>query len=485
MTPSIELLMLIAGGLLALSVLASKASGVLGVPSLVLFLVIGMLAGSEGVGGIYFDDARSAQFVGVVALAFILFSGGLDTPWARVRPVVRRGLLLATAGVVITAVLLAAFAVVVLGVTWVEGLLFGAIFSSTDAAAVFNVMRARDVRLKGDLEPLIEFESGTNDPMAVLLTMGIIRIITAPSTSAFDLFWLFALQAVLGTAFGFVSGRASVWIINRLRLQIDGLYIVVTIAIVLLTYAATSSLGGSGFIAIYIAGVIMGNSEFIHKRSLIRFHDGLAWIMQIVMFLTLGLLVFPSRLLPVAGVALLTSAFLVVVARPVAVFATLAPFKMNVRELALVSWVGLRGAVPIILATFPMLARVPNADLLFNLVFFVVLTSVLVQGVSVSVVARWLGLNAPAMEKPPATPLLLLSDVNAKLDNVTLREGSLAIGKQILDLHLPERVLVVLIRRKGRYLIPTGATVIEAGDVVTLLANETDIAFARERILQS
>jgi len=316
---------ILAGGglLLLLSVLASKASTRFGVPALLLFLLIGMLAGSDGPGGIPFDNAYLAQSLGVVALAFILFSGGLDTHWPSVRPALWSALALSTLGVCVSAILIGGFAVVVFGFTLLEGVLLGAIVSSTDAAAVFSVLRTRGVRLHGQIEPLLELESGSNDPMAVFLTLGLVRVLTEPSASLLDLVPTFVLQMGIGAAFGYGLGRLAPVAINRVRLHVEGLYPVLSVALVLLVYGATASLGGNGFLAVYIAALVLGNHDFVHKRSILRFHDGLAWLMQIAMFLSLGLLVFPSRLVPVISAALLAALFLIFVARPVSVFVSL------------------------------------------------------------------------------------------------------------------------------------------------------------------
>ncbi len=477
-----EQILLGAAALLLLSVIASKASGQLGVPALVLFLAIGMLAGSEGPGGIYFDNAQIAQTIGVVALAFILFSGGLDTQWQIVRPALWPGVALSTVGVLLTAAILALFATLVLGLTPLEGMLLGAIVSSTDAAAVFAVLRSKGVQLKGQLEPLLELESGSNDPMAVLLTLGLTRLLMEPGTPMLELAGLFAQQAVFGLAGGYLFARLGVWIINRIRLGYDGLYSVLTIAVVLLSYAATAKLGGSGFLATYVTGLVMSRYDFVHKRSLSRFHDGIAWLMQIAMFLTLGLLVFPSQLIPLAGVALLTAAVLVLVARPIAVFVTLLPFRLGWRANLFVSWVGLRGATPIVLATFPLLAGVPNANVLFNLVFFVVITSVLVQGTTIPFVSRLLKVNdptAPSRDDPRET---WISDLTAQLNEVQVGDGSPAAGRPIVALELPTNALVVLIRRGEGQIIPTGSSVLEAGDRLMVLANEQDLAATRRII---
>ncbi len=465
MALTVEQLLLATSGLLLLSVIASKASGRLGVPALLLFLVIGMLAGSDGPGGIHFDNPWLAQSLGVVALVFILFAGGLDTEWTRVRAQLGKGIALSTLGVAITAGLVGWFATVVIGMGWVEGLLIGAIVSSTDAAAVFAVMRSRYVSLRGPLKPLLELESGSNDPMAVFLTVGIISLITGASTSVVDLVPMFVRQMVLGSAIGYASGKLMVLLVNRLRLEYDGLYPVLTLSLVVLTYGGSTWLGGNGFLAVYLAGLMMGNSDFIHKRSLLRFHDGLAWLMQIVMFLTLGLQVFPTQLIPVAGTGLLLALFLTGCARPVAVFITLAFTSLSLREKTMVAWVGLRGAVPIILATFPLLAGVPQATLIFNLVFFIVLTSVLLQGTSIPLVARWLRVDEAMQTRIDASPVWdAPSTLKSGLIEVTIPESSAAVGQRLLDLNLPKRSFVILVGRNGRCFVPNGSTVLERND---------------------
>ncbi len=463
----IDRVLLIAAVLLLVSVLASKASGRLGVPALVIFLGIGMLAGSDGIGGIYFDDPFVAQFVGVVALAFILFAGGLDTDWKLVRPVMPRALLLATVGVFISAGVMGLFAWQVLGFSLLEGMLLGAIVSSTDAAAVFTAMRARQMRLKGNVEPLLELESGSNDPMAVFLTMGLTLLITTPGASVVNLVPQFVWQMGAGAALGLATGWLAVQVINRIRLQADGLYVVLTIATLLAAYAGTAVLGGNGFLAVYIAGIVMGQHDFVHKRSLTRFHDGMAWLMQIAMFLTLGLLVFPSQLPAVAVPAIAAALVLVFVARPIAVFICLAFSSFNWREKLLVSWVGLRGAVPIILATFPLIAGVPQANTIFNHVFFIVLVSVLLQGTTISMVARWLKLQTP-----PAPRMNLLSEgVANALVEIPVSAASRAAGKQIVELGLPSSALIVSIAREGTTFVPNGSTVLEPHDVLLLVSD--------------
>ena len=464
---------------LLVSILASKVSARLGVPALLLFLAIGMLTGSEGPGGVYFDDPWLAQFLGVTALAFILFSGGLETDLDEIRPVMVMGIVLATAGVLVSALLVAGFTLLVLDFSLKEALLLGAIVSSTDAAAVFAVLRSKSLGLRGILRPLLEFESGSNDPMAVFLTLGMIRLVQDPTASLPDLVLMFVQQMALGVIFGLGIGRGITFVLNRIRLEYDGLYSVASMALVLLTYGATTSLGGSGFLAVYLAGLVAGNRSFIHKRSLTEFHSGLAWLMQIIMFLTLGLLVFPSQVMPITLQALLISAALILVARPLAVFTTLVwAKKVSLNEKAFVSWVGLRGAAPIILATFPLLAGVEQSNTIFNLVFFIVLTSALVQGTTLPYVARLLHVDAP-LESKPSYPIAFVptEPIQSDLLELTIQPGSEAAHKRIVDLEdLPETALIVLIRRDTEFLVPRGSTMLQEGDNLLVLAEPADLS---------
>jgi potassium/hydrogen antiporter len=470
---SIESVFLGVSVLLLLSVLASKASAKLGVPALLLFILIGMFAGSEGPGGIEFDYPRLAQSVGVVALVFILFAGGLDTEWASVRPIRWHGVALSTLGVGLTAVFVAWFAVRVLDFSLLEGLLLGSIVSSTDAAAVFAVLRSRNVSLKNPLKPLLEFESGSNDPMAVFLTIGFVSLLMNKDASLIDLLPKFALQMPVGALLGWIMGKGMVLAINKMRLEYDGLYPVLSLSLVLFTYGITDALGGNGFLAAYIAGLIMGNSSFVHKASLIRFHDGLAWLMQITMFLALGLQVFPSRIVPVIGIGLLVSLFLMLIARPLSVFLTLAFTRLSLKEKTLISWVGLRGAVPIILGTFPLVAGVPKADMIFNMVFFIVLTSVLLQGTSLPLVTRWLGLESPLPSIPEYSLQLERPDsIKAGLAEITISPMSSAVGRQIVGLGLPKEVVIMMIGRNNHAFIPTGRSILCPHDTLLVFADQ-------------
>ncbi|MGI6457923.1 MAG: potassium/proton antiporter [bacterium] len=468
-----ELILLGVSIFLFLGVLASKASDWLAVPALLVFLFIGMLAGSDGPGGIYFDDAYISQFLGVFALVYILFSGGLGTKWKAVRPVVYKALTLSTLGVLITACTLGAFSVWILDLTWLEGLLLGSIVSSTDAAAVFAVLRSRNVSLKGYLEPLLEFESGSNDPMAVFLTVGFIQLVLGESESILSLFPMFAWQMTSGFILGYFFSKGAVYIINRLHLGYEGLYPVFLLATSLFIYAATATIQGNGFLAVYVAGIVIGNSSFVHKRSLIRFSDGIAWLMQIVMFLTLGLLVFPKQLVTIIGSGMMVSLFLMFIARPLSIFSTMIWAGLNFREMALVSWVGLRGAVPIILATFPLLAGVPEADRYFNIVFFIVLTSVAIQGPLIQPIAKLLKVDAPFASKVRAPLEFEPSEaMKGEMIEIPVSEKSDAINKRILELQLPAGALIVLINREGNFLVPSGGTPLQAGDILLMLTHE-------------
>ncbi len=462
---SIELMFIAIAVLLMLSVVASKISDRFGIPALLFFLAIGMLAGSDGLGGIYFDDARLAQNIGVLALVIILFSGGLDTQWAKIRPVIQEGLVLATLGVLFTAAVLGVAAHLILGVRLVEGMLLGAITSSTDAAAVFAILRSKGVTLKGKLTPLLELESGCNDPMAVFLTVGLIQLIANPAQSPWSLVPFFFQQMIIGAIAGYLGGRLLLFLINRFRFGYEGLYPVMVFGMILLTYGATNLIGGSGFLAVYGVGLVLGKEEFLHKRSLSRFYDSLAWLMQIGMFLTLGLLVFPSRLGPVILPGLALAAVLILFARPISVFLTTALTRLSWREKTLISWVGLRGAVPIILATYPKLAGLPQSELIFNIIFFVVLTSVLIQGTSIPMMANWLKLQS---DRTTPTPYPLesvpQSGWKGELKEIQVPGNSWAIGKAIYELGLPYEYLIVMIARGDEFIIPNGTVVLQPGD---------------------
>lgn len=473
MTLSAENILLLGSLLLFLSIIASKTSFKLGIPTLLLFLVVGMLAGSDGPGGIYFNDPKMAQFLGVVALTFILFSGGLETNWESVKPILWQGVSLSTLGVFITAMAVGLFSSYVLDYTLYEGLLLGAIVSSTDAAAVFSILRSKSIGLKGNLRPTLEFESGSNDPMAYFLTVSFIFLISDPDATLISLVPRFFKGMILGGICGYAFGRMMIWVINRIKLDIDGLYPVLILALVFFTFSFTDFIGGNGFLAVYIAAIILGNSNFLHKKSLIRFYDGQAWLMQIVMFLTLGLLVFPNQIVPVIGSGVLISAFLIFIARPLAVFISLIFFRdLNIRKKLFISWVGLRGAVPIIFSTYPLIAGIPVANNIFNLVFFISASSVLLQGTTLPTVARWLRVSVPEkLKRKFPLDFELKENFNSELMELDIPETSYAVGKPVMELDLPKSALIVLIHRDGKYITATGATIILPKDHLLIMAD--------------
>lgn len=477
MNLSNEFILIGVASLLLLSVLASKVSDRFGIPALLLFLALGMLAGSDGPGGIYFDDPALSQFIGIIALNLILFAGGLETEWKDIRPILKDGMILSTLGVFLTALVMGLIAQTLLGFTFLEGLLLGAIVSSTDAAAVFSILRSKSLGLKGSLRPLLEFESGSNDPMAVFLTIGLIQVLTLPDFQLDKLVASFFLQVGIGITLGFLFGRAITFLANHLQLGFEGLYPVLTLSVVFLAYGLTSVIYGNGFLAVYLAGIVAGHQDFVHRRSLIRFHNGLAWLMQIAMFLTLGLLVFPSRLVTVTGTGLLLAIGLIFLARPLSVFASLMFSKYNWREKVFISWVGLRGAVPIILATFPLINGIPKADTIFNIIFFVVLTSALLQGASLPLVAKWLKVDEIVKNKPiypiEFTPV---SGFKSELKELTIQPDSAFAGKTIVELGLPAEFLVILIARNQEFIVPSGGIELLAGDTLIALANAETFA---------
>ena len=477
MTLTIENILLVGSILLFISILAGKTSYRFGVPTLIFFLVVGMLAGSEGIGKIQFDNPVTAQFIGVLALNFILFSGGLDTKWSYIKPVLGRGIVLSTVGVFLTTLTVGAFIWGVTSFSFLEGLLLGAIVSSTDAAAVFSILRAKSVGLKKNIRPTLELESGSNDPMAYFLTITLTSLVINQDQSLLAIIPTFLMQVIFGAAVGLGMGKISILIINKLRLDFEGLYPVLVIALMGFTFSFTDFIGGNGFLAIYLASVYIGNHDFIHKKTIMRFFDGVAWLMQIVLFLTLGLLVFPSQIIPVIWIGLLISLFMIFVARPVSVYVTLSFFKLKNREKLFISWVGLRGAVPIVFATYPLIAGVDKANMIFNIVFFISVTSVLLQGTTLSLVAKWLHVSVPEKAKR-RTPLdIELSDnIKTELAEIIVPADHAVVGQEIVNIGFPKTAIIAMIKRDGKYITPNGSTVLQPLDTLIVLAeNEASL----------
>lgn len=469
---TIDNIILIGSILLFVSLVASRQTRY-GIPTLLLFLLVGMLAGSDGPGGISFDDPKIAKFIGAVALSFILFSGGLETKWKDIKPVLWQGVSLSTIGVIVTAGTIGFLVYLFTDFTILEGLLLGSIVSSTDAAAVFSILRSKSIGLKGNLRPLLELESGSNDPMAFFLMIIFTYLLSDPEATYLSLIPMFFKQMILGGVVGYLMGNVMHRIINWIKLDFEGLYSVLLITLVLFTFSFSQFIGGNAFLAVYISACILGNGDFIHKKSLIKHFDAQSWMMQIIMFVTLGLLVYPKQILPFMGIGLLISLLLIIVARPLSVFLSLLFFKMEFRKKVFISWVGLRGAVPIVLAIYPLTAGVEKANMIFNLVFFISVTSVLIQGTTIALAARWLNLSVPVSIKKKSVLDLELGWKTKSIYNVVpIEPGLSCVGKTIVDLGLPNSIIIALIERSNKFFITDGATVLHSGDKLYIMADD-------------
>ncbi len=471
---TVESILIIGSFLLFVSILASKISTKLGIPTLLIFLAVGMLAGSDGIGGISFHNAALAKTVGAVTLTLILFSGGLDTAYDHIRPIIWHGVLLSTVGVLATAFSIGYFIYFITDFTLVESLLVGSIISSTDAAAVFSILRSRNIHLKHHLAPTLELESGSNDVMAYFLMIFFMGVLSSGGeleiSAALPMFFK---EMIIGGIAGFLVGKTMLFVVNKAQLTNEALYPGLTLSMILFTYSATNYIHGSGFLAVYIAALMLGSQDFLHKNSLLRFYDGITWLMQVAMFIVLGLLVFPKQLVPISGVGILISLVLMFVARPLGVFLSLAFFKKVGRSQKLfISWVGLRGAVPIVFATYPMLEGLDKTGKIFHIVFFIVLTSILFQGTSLHALAKWLKLIETKVSAKKARAISLSEDVKSELLELEVPEDAEAAGKQIVELGLPKSSLIVLISRDKSYLTPRGDTVIEAGDKLMVMMDD-------------
>ena len=463
------------GLLLMIAVSVSRASAKMGVPVALAFLLVGVAAGSEGPGGIPFENYHRTFQIGAAALALILFDGGLNTPMSAVKSVAGPAIVLATLGVVLTATL-TAVAAHWLGLHWPLALLLGAIVSSTDAAAVFSVLSASGIKLKERVGHLLEVESGLNDPMAVILTTALTANLIAPgSQGAWKVAGNVVVEMAIGGGVGYFIGRVAHWRLIRMRLPAQGLYPAFTLGVACLAYGLPTIVHGSGFLGVYVAGVVLGSRSFPHAVGVRRVHDALGWLSQITMFLILGMLVFPSRLFDVAFVGLGISLALVVVARPVVVALCLAPFRLPAREVGYVGWVGLRGAVPIVLATIPVMSGVTDSRDLFDLVFFIVVVGAFLPGSTVPWVSRKLGMQAsvsvPTMEAP-----IIVEKPQGDMQLRSFRiEPSMAVfGATVGEVPLPEGSAITVIDRGGTVLAPKRGLMLEDGDGVYVLYRDED-----------
>ncbi len=480
LTFSAENSILISSLLLFVSVFAWKAGYKFGVPALLLFLGVGMLFGSDGL-GIQFNNPSVAQFIGMLALSIILFSGGMDTKYADIKPIYKQGMVLATLGVFLTMLFTGSFVYWLTGrlfdaitLTLTESLLLAAVMSSTDSASVFSILRGKKSGLKQNLQPTLELESGSNDPMAYMLTILLIQMIQSGDVTIWSSILSFVVQMTLGALSGWALARGALWIINRFNVQNRSLYPILLLSCVFFIFAFTDRIHGNGYLAVYIAGLVIGNHKLSYKKSISTFFDGFAWLAQIVMFLTLGLLVNPSDLLPVMGVGLIVGLFLIFIGRPLSVLLCMLPFtKVTPKAKVFISWVGLRGAVPIIFATYPLLAGTPNASFIFNIVFFITIVSLLVQGTTINIIAKWLGLSKPA-ERGSLFELELTEGVKASTSEISVLAKMLVNGNRLMDITLPENTLVVMVKRQDTFFVPKGQTRLFEDDHLLVISDKSD-----------
>ena len=478
---SVELFLLLISVLVFISLLVGKMGSRFGVPTLLLFLLLGVLFGNDGL-GIQFNSPKIAQAIGVIALNIILFSGGMDTRMSEIKPIVAQGLVLATVGVLLTALITGFFIYWLTNnffhavtFTLLESLLLASVMSSTDSASVFSILRSKNLSLKENLRPMLEFESGSNDPMAYMLTIVLIQLIQSPEIDAWAAIWMFVKQLALGGLAGFFLGKFFVRIINKINLDNDALYSVLLITLMFFLFGFTTFIGGNGYLAVYVGGLFIGNSRFVHKRSSLKFFDGMTWLVQIIMFLTLGLLVNPSELLPIAGVGIVVALFMIFVSRPVTVHASLLPFrKLSLNAKNYISWIGLRGAVPIVFATYPLISNVTHAKTIFNIVFFITIISLLVQGTTVSSMAKWLNLSkdSPRKRRLKSFDVEIADEIKSFMSEISIKEEYLANGSRLMDLNVPDNTLIAMVKRDNKYFIPRGNTELQVRDSILVITDD-------------
>ena len=470
-------ILLIGAVLLMAGILIQKPGYRFGIPALLLFLVVGMIFGCDGL-GVQFDDVRGAQFVGMVSLSIILFAGGLGTRIKDIKPILAPGIVLSTVGVLLTTAITGIFVWWISGLSWTSihfallpSMLLAATMSSTDSASVFGILGAQKMNLRHNLRPTLELESGSNDPMAYLITTMLVDVlVTGDSVTVVSLLRIFLVQFVLGALFGFAFGRLGVWMLNRLNLDNRALYPIMAVAICFLTFSLTDTLGGNGYLAIYVTGIVIGNEKVSFRRETITFIDGLSWLCQIVMFLMLGLLVNPLEMWQVAGMALLIGLFMIVVARPISVFFSLIPFSnIPFKGKVFISWVGLRGAVPILFATYPVVAGLEDHHTIFNIVFFITILSLLVQGTTITSMAQYLKLSEPLLNDVSDFGVEIPEDSGSSLKDLYVTSTMLEKGSFVRDLHLPQGQLVMMVKRDNELLVPNGQLELREGDHLLII----------------
>lgn len=473
-----ENILLVCSILLFVSIWAGKTGYRFGVPTLLLFLLVGMLFGSDGL-GIQFYNMKAAQFIGMVALSIILFTGGMDTRFQDIRPVLKPGIALSTVGVLFTTLFTGLFIWWLSGMSWtnihfplIPSLLLAATMSSTDSASVFAILRSQKINLKHNLRPMLELESGSNDPMAYMLTIILTQLTQASGMGWGQIAGSFVVQFIVGAAAGYLLGKLAVIMLNKLNIDNQSLYPILLLAFVLFTFSITSLLNGNGYLAVYIAGMMVGNHKIAYRKETNTFMDGLTWLFQIIMFLCLGLLVNPHEMLQVAAVALLIGAFMILVGRPLSIFLSLLPFGKTItsKSRLFISWVGLRGAVPIIFATYPVVAEVPGANSIFNIVFFITILSLVIQGTTITRVARMLGLSIPQEKTGNDFGVELPEELGSELREITVTPELLAQGDTLQRMQLPKGTLVMIVKRENEFLIPNGTLKLHANDKLLLIS---------------
>ncbi|MDR0658577.1 MAG: potassium/proton antiporter [Mediterranea sp.] len=477
MPSSAENILLVGSILLFASIVVSKTGYRFGVPALLLFLVVGMVFGSDGL-GLQFSDASQAQFIGMVALSVILFSGGMDTKFAEVKPILSPGIVLSTLGVFLTAVFTGLFIWFITGMGFTNihlpvltSLLLAATMSSTDSASVFAILRSQKMNLKHNLRPMLELESGSNDPMAYMMTIVLIQVIQSSGMNPGMILGSFVIQFAVGAGAGYILGKLAIRMLNKIAIDNQSLYPVLLLAFVFFTFSFTDRIHGNGYLAVYILGIMVGNNKIPYRKDTATIMDGLSWLCQIVMFLSLGLLVNPHELLDIALVALLIGVFMIIIGRPLSIFLCLLPFKtVNRRSLIFVSWVGLRGAVPIIFATYPVVAGIEGSNIIFNIVFFITILSLVIQGTTIPFVARLLNLSTPLEKTGNDFGVELPEDIDSNLTDMTVTQEMLDEADTLKDMDLPKGTLVMLVKREGEFLIPNGTLKLHAGDKLLLIS---------------
>lgn len=473
-----EPILLVGSILMLAGIMAGKVGTRFGVPALLLFLITGMIFGSAGL-GIQYNDAGHTQFIGMVALTVILFFGGLETKFAEIRPILGPGITLSTLGVLLTTVCFGGFlygldqlGLAPVHFTFPIALLLAATMSSTDSASVFALLRSKNMHLKEGLRPILELESGSNDPMAYMLTIALIQYVTGGNEdgSMWSILVTFLLQFSVGGLLGYAMGWLTVKLLNKANIGNEALYPILLLCAVFLTFSATTLLQGNGYLAVYIMGVLVGNRKVVHKKSIVTFFDGLTWLLQIALFIILGLFVDAHSLLPIAGFALLAGLFMIFVARPLAVHLCLVFFpSISMRGRWFLSWVGLRGAVPIIFATYPLMSQVEGAETLFNIVFFITLLSLLIQGSTMPAVARLLKLDEEAKNEVSLFGVEIPQHTGTKMVEREVTQEMLSSGRRLMEIDLREEELVILVRRGDNYMVPKGKLVLEIGDVLLIV----------------